>query len=219
MQTHEFKAEIRTESGKGPARRARSAGKVPAVAYGPRMKPVTLLLDAKSLHDFIEHHNYRTNLYTLAVDGSSEFAGKTFKVADLQRHYLDKDVMSVDFAEVEMDQQVVVEVPVFFDGTPAGVKAGGLMQRLARSIKVRCLPRDIPKSIHWDVSGLNTGTTLYLENFTLPETLEAVSVPRTPIIACTIPRTMRGKGAAADEEVAAEGGEEAAEGGEESAES
>ena len=49
--------------------------------------------------------------------------------------------------------------------------------------------------------------------------MNSVGMPRTPIIACTIPRTMRGKGAAADEEVAAEGGEEAAEGGEESAES
>ena len=46
---HELKATARPEVGKGAARTARRAGKVPGVIYGDKKPPVAISLDAVEL--------------------------------------------------------------------------------------------------------------------------------------------------------------------------
>jgi large subunit ribosomal protein L25 len=82
---------------------------------------------------------------------------------DIQVDPLQRVTLHTDFYEVAMDEMVTVEVPVHLVGKPEGTKVGGILEQVRRVIEVQCLPGDIPKSIDIDVSGLNIGDSIHVQ--------------------------------------------------------
>jgi large subunit ribosomal protein L25 len=97
-------------------------------------------------------------------------------------------------------------------GDSIGVRQGAVIQHVTREIQVQALPTDIPEHIDVDVSDLDVGETIRLENLPVFEGVEYLGdLYETVIANCTVPRGL----AALEEEEAAEGEElegEAAEG-------
>ncbi len=215
MSMIELSASPRTESGKGPARRTRREGKIPAVIYGMGLDPVNVILDAEEFGDFISNYNYLTSLIKLKVEGRGDLDSRVFMIQELQRHHIERAPMAVDFKAIDVDKPIVVTVAVKYEGTAAGVKKGAIMQRLARDIQLVCIPTAIPQMITVDVTELKDSETWYAEHLALPEGVTLSSPPDTPIVTCIKPRKEEevkpgeeGEGEAAEGGESAEGGDE-----------
>ncbi|MCZ7584924.1 MAG: 50S ribosomal protein L25 [Deltaproteobacteria bacterium] len=218
MAIYEINAAVRDMKGKGGARKTRREGRVPAVAYGYELTPTTLSVGEKELADFLRRHNASTALVQIKVDGPADLGGKVFRIKDLQMDYIEQTALSVDFQAIDMTKPVTVDVPLIYEGTAAGEKFGGVVTPLARELTVRCLPKDIPATIHVDINPLGEGETWFVSHLTLPEGVTSEDPADTPLVACNIPKaapTPEEEAAAAEGE-AAEG--EAAAGGEAKAE-
>ena len=169
--------EPRSGSGKGPARRARVAGRVPGVIYGGGNAATTV---SAGLRD-IEKIAYYGRLIDLTVEGES--APRKVLLKELQRDFLGTKIMHVDFHEVDEQQIVVQEVPIHIVGVPKGVSAGGLLVQQVFSIEVECAVSIIPEFVEVDVSDLGVEESITVGGMQFPEGVKANDVDEGVLIA------------------------------------
>ena len=80
--------------------------------------------------------------------------------------------LHVDFHEIDMDHKVSVSVPVETEGVAAGVKEGGMLQIIRRDLDVLCKPKDTPESISIDISNLEIGDSVHVEDIDMGDAIE-----------------------------------------------
>ena len=166
--------EQRVETGKGPARRLRVTGRVPAVLYGKKTEPRKLSVDVREFRKAMEEGG-RNPLLDLKVTENGEIvATRVAVLKERQMRPVDGSLVHLDFHEVLMDEPIEVTVPIEFEGKPVGIDKGGLFQPVTRELRVMCLPDDIPSSITVDVSGLDIGDSVHIGAITLPKGVTAV---------------------------------------------
>ena len=86
---------------------------------------------------------------------------------EIQIHPLRRKALHADFYEVSMEQMVTVEIPVHLLGKPEGVKAGGILDQVLRTIQIQSLPGDIPRSIDVNVDALMIGDSVHVREVQL----------------------------------------------------
>ena len=161
-----LKAQTRDKSGKGPARRLRAQGLVPAVCYGPYDKnPLMVAVDPEALTKAISTPHKFNTVIKLEVDGQA----RTVLFKDYDKDPVDGHILHVDFLDVRMDQDVVVNVPVVLVGKPIGVTEGGILQQVSRTLPVICKPAQIPEKIEVDVSNLKIAESIHISDIKPPE--------------------------------------------------
>ncbi len=180
MAVYELNAEMRKESGKGVARRLRAIDKVPAVIYGLGRPSRHLTVEKKDVEKYLRDVS-GTTLLLLRVDGGKEEAYAIIK--DYQFDPIRDTVIHIDFLEVDLAKKTFVEVSLSFTGKPKGVEMGGTLEILKRDVEVECLPSQIPDTIEVDVSSLDIGDVLHLEDISLPEDVVATEDVRLPLAA------------------------------------
>lgn len=171
MAQSELKVMARQTTGKGTARSLRRQGMVPAVVYGKGLEPCPITLVPKELKEAIATEAGWNTLITLAGEGP--FSGRTVILKDLQVSSIRRDIMHADFQVIDRTTRVHVMVPVHPTGKSEGEKAGGYLQVIRHELEVFCLPDAIPSVIEVDVTALNIGDVLHVEDLTLPAGVEA----------------------------------------------
>jgi large subunit ribosomal protein L25 len=164
-------AERRTESGKGPARRLRRSGLLPAVCYGRNTESVSLALDLEDLEDAIDTPRGLNTVFTVQLDGE-DTAYDNVILRDYQVHPVRRDLIHVDLMVVEAGQEIEVHVPIEPIGRSLGEREGGKLRLLYPDITVVCLPSSIPDNIEVDVTELGPGGTIMASALDFPEDVE-----------------------------------------------
>lgn len=174
-------ATLRTQSGKGFARRLRMKGLIPAVCYGPHDQPVHIAIDPLALKKAIATPHKFNTVLTVAIEGGAK---KTVLLKDFEHDPLDYALLHADFLEVRMDMDVVVQVPVVLVGKPAGAAEGGILQQVSRTLPVECKPNQIPEKIEADVSALKIAESLHVSDMKVPAGIKIkVGAGQDPTIA------------------------------------
>lgn len=173
MKMENLSVTSRSETGKGPNRRLRVEGKVPAVIYGSGQDPVMIALNNRELEKALSKANAETNLFNL--EGDAVEKNSTVVIREIQRDPLTRRYLHVDLFRVRMDQEAEFEVPVHTVGTPAGVRDGGLLETHLRSVIVRCLPANLPTEIKTDISGLQVNQTFHVSDLQMPENVSLIT--------------------------------------------
>ncbi len=200
-------AEVRTQGGKGVARKLRKAGKIPAVLYGPKNDPVSLSVNAHDFNKVLIKAEGEQVIFTLRLDGDERLA----LIKELQRHPVNDSVRHIDFYSISVEDKVEVEVSIKPVGKAKGVEiGGGVLEMIQRTITIRCLPLAIPKEIEVDISDLDVGDALHISDLTPPEGVEFTEPPETTLIT-VVGATVQAEEVEEEEELEeAEGAEEAA---------
>lgn len=163
-------ATVRQSLGKGAARKARNAGKIPAVLYGPENEPVSLEVDPDKLVRIFRATQNRNTVVELDIDGDKV----PTLVREVQRHPVSRQVLHVDFYRVSKDRPVEVMVPVTTVGRPAGAILGGRLRLIRRAVRTRCRYDLIPESFVVDISPMEIGDMVKASEIETPEGVEMV---------------------------------------------
>jgi large subunit ribosomal protein L25 len=192
-------AEARTRNGKGPARRLRMTGRVPAIVYGGKEEPLMISLPVKEMKRQLgTNPRFFSQLFTLDIDGRK----LSVLPREAQLHPVTEDPLHVDFIRVTEGARVVVEVPVVFRNEAAspGLKKGGVLNIVRREIELSCPIDRIPAELEVDLAGLEIHDTVHISAVTLPDGVRP-TIERNFTI-CSVAPPLTG-GAAEDEEAAA----------------
>ena len=166
MEIVKLEAQKRPLQGKGPSRRLRMSGKIPAVAYGKKMAATTLAVDPKALKVAISGAHGMNNVLELDVEGKEKIMAM---VREYAHHPVTRAYVHVDFLQVDMNEPVDVSVPFKLMGKPKGAVLGGLLQQVYRILPIRCLPANIPTHIEIDVTELGLGEAAKVSQLLLSE--------------------------------------------------
>ena len=204
-----LQAETGRRAGSSDARRLRADGKIPAVVYGHGMDPLSVSVDRRELRQALSGGAGMNTILDLTVEGTVYPA----LIKDIQRHPVKRSVEHIDFIQVDLNEEIVVSIPITLEGEAKDVSAhGGLVDLTMQELDVRTTPRNIPDGITIDVSEMTMDTVIRVEDITLPSGVVAEADPEAPVVTVLTMRTpVLDAEEAAAEEAAAEG---AAEGGE-----
>lgn len=201
-------AASRERGGKGTARAARRAGKVPAVIYGNNEEPILITVELIKLEQEISKSGFLIRLLDVEIDN------KKHRVLprDTQFHPVTDRPIHVDFLRYSAQRKLTVEVPVHFlneDDSP-GLKTGGVINVVRHAIEVSCVADSIPESFEIDLAGLEIGDSIHASALMLSEGVELTITDRDFTIATIAAPTVM----AAEETVESEEGLEGEEGSE-----
>ncbi len=163
--------ETRVRMGKGGSRKVRRDGLVPAVVYGKGIEALNLRLDPKNLQQAVATEAGWNTLITLKGDGP--FDGLVVILKDMQIDAIRRDVQHVDFYAIDLKKNIAVMVPVKPVGKSLGEIEGGTLQLVRHELQVYCLPTNIPISIEIEVSTLEVGDAIHIDEVTFPEGVES----------------------------------------------
>jgi large subunit ribosomal protein L25 len=195
LETLEIRVDARDKKRKRDAKRLLRSGKIPGILYGPKTQAIALALDKREFSSRVADLE-GSHLVRLKSD-SSELADKVALVKDMQHHPISGDVIHTDLYEVDLTARITVNVPLHFIGKAEGVVRGGILQPIVREIEVECLPLDIPAFFDVDVSALDIGDSVHIEELTMPEGVTAVFESNLALVAVVPPTVEEAPAAAA----------------------
>ena len=189
METVTLKAQVRNESKKGPARRLRARGFVPAVLYGSGQEPIMLAVDTEDLLDIMKKERKEGVFVKLSFQGDGGSVEKVSVLKDVQVNTLKKRLDHADFYEIRMDRELTIEIPVILKGHAIGQESGGDLQHPKRELKVAGLPGLIPESVELDITPLNVGDALRVGDVPLPEGVRVLDPEDVVLVHVAVTRT------------------------------
>jgi large subunit ribosomal protein L25 len=149
-------AELRTEFGKGAARRIRRDHKIPAVVYGHGNDPVHLTLPGHDTMMALKHGGANA-LLELDIDGSTQLALTKQVQVDPIRRVLEH----IDFVAVRRGEKVTVDVAILV--------APETLVVAENTIQVEAEATHIPENIEVSIEGAVAGTQIHASDLVLPE--------------------------------------------------
>jgi large subunit ribosomal protein L25 len=192
MKAITIEGQLRTDFGKSATRQLRSQDLVPGVIYGGAQE-VNFQAPAADFKKLVYTPEFQ--LAKVVVDGKTY----TCVLKDLQFDKVSDQLSHVDFLELVEDKKVVVDLPVKFTGSAAGVKAGGRLVVKMKSLKVKTLPKFLKEQIEVDVTNLELNANIRVEDVKL-DNMEIMNSPRIPMATIVMTRQLKQEEAAAAKE-------------------
>ncbi|MFC9968556.1 MULTISPECIES: 50S ribosomal protein L25/general stress protein Ctc [Nocardia] len=171
---NQIEAAVRTEFGKGAARRTRRDGNVPAVLYGHQSEPQHLSLDAKAFAAILRLHGTNAIL-SLKIDGKEQLAMTKSVVVHPIRRYIEH----ADLLIVKRGERVVADVNVVVTGDAA---AGTLVTQELNSLSIEADAMNLPESIEVSVEGVEAGTQIQAGDIALPKGVTLAGEPEILVV-------------------------------------
>ena len=183
-----FVAFERSKQGTGASRRLRNTGMTPGIVYGGSSEPKLIELDHNALWHALKKEAFHASILEM------ELAGQTSKVLlrDYQMHPFKQLVLHIDFQRVEANTVLHMKVPLHFSGeenSPAVKNDKCLINHVVNEVEVACLPADLPEFIAVDLSTLESGKSLHLNDIKLPKGVKALvhGKPNPVLVSVTVP--------------------------------
>ena len=155
-------------SKKSFVRSLRREDEIPGIYYSHESKSsIPFTITKKTLHEALKAN---TQVYQITVGSKN----RDVIIKSIQYHPISDEALHIDLYGVKMDQEVTVKVPIILIGQSEGIKAGGVLNQTLTEIEISCLPGDIPQNIEVDITNLNIGDLIRLENLSLPKNLTII---------------------------------------------
>lgn len=171
-------AALREDVGKGARRRLRRSGKIPAVLYGGDKDPAALTLNHTEVIQATASEAFYSSILEIRVDDGRS---QQVVVRDLQRHPFKQQILHMDFMRVSQTEVLRISVPLHFVGessSPAGKTPGVVIQHQLTDVEISALPKDLPEYLEVDLSGLDAGGSVMLDEISMPEGVKLSGVSR-----------------------------------------
>jgi large subunit ribosomal protein L25 len=171
-----LQVETRSGFGKEKSAKLRQKNLIPGVIYGTDQAPEHVSIPYHEFDVLSKHVHGQTVLINIVIQNAAgeQRTEKVF-LREVQRDPVTERMLHVDLLRVDLQKPVTVSVPVLGEGIPAGVKLGGLLETLHRSVAVRCLPESVPPYLKVDISEINISGSLRVSEVVWPENIEVVS--------------------------------------------
>jgi len=189
MEVSELNVHVRNQSGKGHSRRLRIKGFIPAVFYGPKSESIQLAVNKSELMKLLKSKEENVFIKLLIDDGKN--MEKLSMIKEIQTDPLTKRLIHADFYEIRMDQMITFDIPIHFIGVPVGIDNGGELHHLKRDVKVSCLPGKLPDFIEVDVSSLDIGDAIRVQDIKIADDITILDPEDAPIATVSTTRVTR----------------------------
>lgn len=206
MSDPKLTVQLRTETGKGAARKLRQAGRIPGVIYGADAKTESISVDERQLSHIVQEAGAHSLIDLQVAGGDNKGAAHRVLIKDLVRDPVRDDMLHVDFHAVALDQEMQTVVMVVVEGEE-GRTDDGVVAVVLRELDIACLPTAIPESVSVDVAELAIGDVVTVADIAAPAGVRFLNEPDEAVVTITPPQVEEAE--ATDDEAAEKAGEAA----------
>ena len=166
MKVTQLNAIKREKAGKGASRAKRREGFVPAVIYGDKKEPLMIALEEKVLVAEMGKKGLWTRQYEIMVDGASNLV----LCQDIQKHPVSLRPVHADFLRISKDSELTIDVPLRFENESIcpGIKLGGVLNIVHRTLTVKCKADSIPDAFVVDLATAPMGQSITAFSIEMP---------------------------------------------------
>ncbi len=179
-----LRAETGRATGSRESRRLRRTGLVPAIVYGKGTDPINVAVDAHDLHLALHTEAGSNALINLEIEGKDQILTMARVI---ERHPFRSEYRHIDFVTVSLDETVHAEVVIHFEGSPVGVRDGGVFSPSKTHVVVETLATSIPSGIELDISEVELGGALRIADLPVLEGVTYTEDPETVLMSVTAP--------------------------------
>ena len=176
-----LEASIRNTTSKGQLNSLRKNEQVPAIIYGGKEENQKISLSKKQVQFLIDQENFLSKIITINIDG------KQINVLPRDVNYdpITDNPIHIDFLRIVKGAKVIIEIPVKFinNEKSPGLKRGGVLNIVRRSVELKCPSETIPDELVVDLDGLEIGTSIKISSIKLPENVNPTIQGRDFVIA------------------------------------
>ena len=176
-----LKAIKREGTTSGSTNKLRVTGFIPAILYGGKNPNQKISIEKKAVREMINSDNFLSKVLELDIEGKKE------KVLprDVAYHVVSEEPIHIDFMRVVSGKKIILMIPVKFINHPdsPGLKRGGVLNIVRRSVELKCPAENIPNDITIDLAGTDIGTSLKISSVKLPESVVPTITDRDFVIA------------------------------------
>ena len=167
MKATQLNATKREKAGKGASRAKRREGFVPAVIYGDKKEPLAIALEEKVLVAEMGKAGIWTRQYEISVDGQKHHV----LCQDIQKHPVSNRPVHADFLRISKTAELTLDVPVRFENeeTCPGIKLGGVLNVVHRTLEVKCTADNIPEAFVVDLAKVEMGASITAFSIQMPK--------------------------------------------------
>lgn len=172
----------RTLQGSGASRRLRNSGQTPGIIYGGTEAPALIQLDGNALFHALKKEAFHGSILDLEIDGKSQ----QVLLRDFQMHAFKQLVLHADFQRIDANSRLHKKVALHFinaDVSPAVKLHGATVSHVVESLDVSCIATDLPEFITVDLSTIDVGHSIHVNDLVLPKGVTAVTHGKNPTIA------------------------------------
>ena len=169
-----FVAFERAKQGTGASRRLRITGRTPGIVYGGSSPATPIELDHNALWHAIKKEAFHASILDMELNGTES----KVLLRNVQMHPFKQLILHIDFQRVEATTKLQMKVPLHFSGeenSPAVKLDACLINHIVNELEITCLPADLPEFIAVDLSNLKKGTSLHVNDMSLPKGVTAVT--------------------------------------------
>ena len=163
----------RTLQGTSASRRLRTSGRVPGIVYGADQPVQTVEFDQAAMLRHLKLEAFHASILDLTVDGVTT----PVLLRDFQMHPFKPIALHVDMQRVDKSKKIHMRVPLHFVNADicVGVKTGGgVAQHILNELEVHCLPDALPEYIEVDLTDLQVGHSMHVNDLALPKGVEPI---------------------------------------------
>ena len=174
-------ANVRSNTGKGSARAARRAGRIPAIIYGEKKDTISIDIEEREYRKLMNQSGIFSRLLDISVEGKAN----TVLTRDIQFHPVSENPLHVDFLRIGKGSNINVSVPVAFinEELSPGLKTGGVLNTVRFELELECPADNIPEKIEINLEGLVVGDSIHISSVNLPEGVKPTITDRDFTIA------------------------------------
>jgi large subunit ribosomal protein L25 len=181
-----FVAFERAKQGTGASRRLRNTGRTPGIVYGGAGQPQLIELDHNALWHALKKEVFHSSILDMELNGQNS----QVLLRDVQYHPFKQLVLHIDFQRVDANTKLHMKVPLHYSGeenSPAVKTDACLVNHIITELDISCLPADLPEFISVDLSGLKKGSSLHLNDISLPKGVTAITHGKTnPVLVSVV---------------------------------
>ncbi len=166
MERMQLVVESRDVKNKGSIGQLRREGRIPAILYGTG-SPSTISVDAKEWMS--RFRNISNNTIIDLKHGKKEHK---VLIKDTQDDILTDSVYHIDFYAIHAGRKLHTRIPIHLEGTPKGVREGGILENKISELEVVCLPKDLPSNFSVNIDHLEVGESLHVREISIPKGIE-----------------------------------------------
>ncbi len=172
MATIEVCALSRATQGTGASRRLRRTGRVPGIIYGGDQPAQVVEFEHNALFHQLKAEAFHASILTMTLEGKKE----RVLLRDVQMHPWKNEILHLDFQRVSANRKIHMKVPLHFVNAEVapGVKGGGIINHVLTELDISCLPDDLPEFIEVDLSQLQLGHSIHLNDMQMPKGVDSV---------------------------------------------
>ena len=172
----------RNLQGSGASRRLRTAGQTPGIIYGGTEAPAMIALDGNALYHALKKEAFHSSILDMEIDGKTQ----QVLLRDFQMHAYKQLVLHADFQRVDANSKLHKKIALHFanaDVSPAVKLHGAIISHVLSELEVSCLATDLPEFITVDLSTIDVGHSIHVNDLVLPKGVTAITHGKNPTVA------------------------------------